>query len=46
MQDRTAPGRRDKTAFEDMELLERKPRYDPWRTLATISVLVTWLILA
>ena len=39
-------GKQDRVAFEEIELLERKPRYDPWHVLSTIGVLVTWLILA
>ena len=46
VEDREIVARKDKVAFEEIELLERKSRYDPWRALATIGVLVTWMILA
>jgi len=39
-------GKEGEVALQEIDLLERKPRYDPGHVLATIGVFITWLILA
>lgn len=39
-------GKEGEVALQEIDLLERKPRYDPGHVLVTIGVLITWLILA
>ena len=39
-------GREGRVELQEIDLLERKPRYEPGHVLVTIGVLITWLILA
>ena len=39
-------GKEGEVLLQEIEVLERKPRYDPGHVLVTIGVLITWLILA
>ena len=39
-------GKEGEVPLQEIEVLERKPRYDPGHVLVTIGVLITWLIFA
>jgi hypothetical protein len=39
-------GMEGEVALQQIDRLERKPRYDPGHVLVTIGVLITWFILA